>query len=92
MPIKIQNDLPARTVLERENVFIMDENLYVYTRTLQEVSLLVICNFTEKEIACEVPERFANGQILIGNYQRKSVERHITLQPYEALTVRTVQG
>ena len=69
-----------------------DENLYVYTRTLQEVSLLVICNFTEKEIACEVPERFANGQILIGNYQRKSVERHITLQPYEALTVRTVQG
>lgn len=25
-----------------------DENLYVYTRTLQEVSLLVICNFTEK--------------------------------------------
>ena len=26
MPIKIQNDLPARTVLERENVFIMDEN------------------------------------------------------------------
>lgn len=69
-----------------------DENLYVYTRTLQEVSLLVICNFAEKEIACEVPERFANGQILIGNYQRKSVERHITLQPYEALTVRTVQG
>ena len=52
----------------------------------------MICNFAEKEIACEVPERFANGQILIGNYQRKSVERHITLQPYEALTVRTVQG
>ncbi|MCI8454084.1 MAG: homoserine O-succinyltransferase [Lachnospiraceae bacterium] len=26
MPIKIQNDLPARTVLERENVFIMDES------------------------------------------------------------------
>ncbi len=25
MPIKIQNDLPARTILENENVFIMDE-------------------------------------------------------------------
>ena len=26
MPIKIQNDLPARTILENENVFIMDES------------------------------------------------------------------
>ena len=25
MPIKIQNDLPARAILESENVFIMDE-------------------------------------------------------------------
>ena len=25
MPIKIQNDLPARSILENENVFIMDE-------------------------------------------------------------------
>ena len=25
MPIKIQNDLPARAILENENVFIMDE-------------------------------------------------------------------
>ena len=25
MPIKIQNDLPARVILEEENVFIMDE-------------------------------------------------------------------
>ncbi len=26
MPIKIQNDLPARAILETENIFIMDEN------------------------------------------------------------------
>lgn len=26
MPIKVQKDLPARVILERENVFIMDEN------------------------------------------------------------------
>lgn len=25
MPIKIQNDLPARAVLESENIFMMDE-------------------------------------------------------------------
>ena len=26
MPIKIQNDLPAKEILERENIFVMDEN------------------------------------------------------------------
>ena len=26
MPIKVQSDLPAREILERENIFVMDEN------------------------------------------------------------------
>lgn len=26
MPIRIQNDLPARSILENENIFVMDEN------------------------------------------------------------------
>lgn len=26
MPIKVQNDIPARTILESENIFLMDEN------------------------------------------------------------------
>ena len=26
MPIKIQNDLPARLILEKENIFVVDEN------------------------------------------------------------------
>ena len=27
MPIKIQKDLPVREILEKENIFVMDENL-----------------------------------------------------------------
>ena len=27
MPIKVQGDLPAKEILERENIFVMDENL-----------------------------------------------------------------
>ena len=26
MPIKVQNDLPAKSILESENIFLMDEN------------------------------------------------------------------
>ena len=27
MPIKVQRDLPAKAILEEENIFIMDEDL-----------------------------------------------------------------
>ena len=26
MPIRIQSDLPAKEILEKENIFVMDEN------------------------------------------------------------------
>ncbi len=74
------------------------ESLYVYTRTLQEAdsqeekcqgcSLLVICNFTERETPYEIPEQFAAAEILIGNYQRREVPENIMVQPYEALVLK----
>ena len=30
MPIKVQSDLPAREILERENIFVMDEHRAVH--------------------------------------------------------------
>ena len=32
MPIKIQNDLPAREILETENIFAVDENKALSSR------------------------------------------------------------
>lgn len=44
MPIKIQNDLPAREILERENIFVMDENRAMHQdiRPLQVVILNIM--------------------------------------------------
>lgn len=39
MPIKVQNDLPARAVLESENIFVMDEN----RAETQDIRPLNIC-------------------------------------------------
>ena len=39
MPIKIQNDLPAREILERENIFAVDENRALH----QDIRSLEIC-------------------------------------------------
>ena len=60
-----------------------DENLYIYTRSLQNKKLLVICNFTDKDL--KVPDSVRemvekNQGILISNY-KEGAER---LRPYEA--------
>ncbi len=39
MPIKVQNDLPAREQLEYENIFVMDENRAIH----QEIRALQVC-------------------------------------------------
>ena len=39
MPIKVQNNLPAKEILENENIFVMDENRSIH----QDIRLLQIC-------------------------------------------------
>lgn len=63
-----------------------DPDIYAYVRTLGERKLLVVCSFCSRTVSCRVPEEFAEGKVLIGNYEesgRKSGE----LRPYEALVI-----
>ena len=39
MPIKVQNDLPVRDILEKENIFVVDENRAMH----QDIRSLQIC-------------------------------------------------
>ena len=60
------------------------EDLFIYTRTLDDKKLLVICNFTDKEVA--LPEAIAaqtaaNKGVLVSNYK----ENASMLKPYEAV-------
>lgn len=64
------------------------ETLYVYTRSLGEERLLVICNFSEQKTAYTVPEAFRGGSVLIGNYKREQVPEEVCLKAYEALVIR----
>ena len=61
-----------------------DEKLYVFTRTLGEEKLLVICNFSEETV--ELPEDLKamiveQKGILIRNYSEESEK----IRPYEAI-------
>jgi oligo-1,6-glucosidase len=57
--------------------------LFVYTRTLGDESLLVVCNFSESEQAYEIPEAYADAPILIANYPDKAPAG--TIRPWEAV-------
>ena len=57
-----------------------DENVFAYTRDLGNAHLLVVCNFTGKHLAYEVPAAFAGAKQLISNYAVSEPG----LRPYEA--------
>lgn len=66
-----------------------DAELYVYKRTLEEKTLIVICNFSEKERTCQIPKDIVlkNAKVLIANYKDVKVMREMQLRPYESLAV-----
>lgn len=65
----------AFTLLDPQN-----PDVFAYTRDTQQEHLLVVCNFTDKQLPFSLPDRFQNSQLLIGNYQNGES----TLMPYEA--------
>lgn len=65
------------------------EEIYAYMRTLGGQKLLVICNFTDKELVYEVPDELKSekNEVLISNYGRTVLEESVSLAPYESIAV-----
>jgi len=59
-----------------------DENIFAYTRTLDNKKLLVVCNFSKSEQKFDF-QGYENAKVLISNYNRDAGEDGI-LKPYEA--------
>jgi oligo-1,6-glucosidase len=68
------------------------EEIYAFTRTLQEDRLLVILNFSENRPLFELPPHisFSDKELLIGNYEVDPAQdiRRLTLRPFEARVYR----
>lgn len=88
--------------LRKENPVIVDggyelllddhEQIYAYTRTLQENQLLVICNFSAELPQFTLPEGLnrTRAELLISNYEADGKDdfRSFRLKPYEARVYR----
>jgi len=68
------------------------EEIYAFTRTLENERLLVVLNFSGNSPVFEMPEHitFSSTELLIGNYAVDLNEdlRQFTLRPYEARVYR----
>ena len=85
--IELRKQYPVIVYGKYELLFQDNEDLFVYTRSLQDIKLLVVCNFTEKNIAFDIPEPFSNAQCLISNMHNAYQDPAVQLQPYEAFVL-----
>ena len=63
------------------------KELYVYKRRLKDEELLVICNFSEKQVDYKVPDQFQQANCLIHN-KKEEWNKKDFLQPYEAIVLK----
>lgn len=69
------------TLLEKEHA-----TIYAYTRVLEDVKMLVLLNFSEKESSIQTPEIKNIDSLLINNYHNIVLkDQKITLAPYQAV-------
>ncbi|RFU68988.1 alpha-glucosidase [Peribacillus saganii] len=69
-----------------------DEEIYAFTRTLENEKLLVICNFSQETPEFTLPEtiQFSEKELLISNYDVNAQQsiQNLALKPYEARVYR----
>lgn len=63
------------------------EELFVYTRTLEQEKLLVVCSFCDHETHATIPAAFLGADCLISNRERTYTDAELTLAPYEAFVL-----
>jgi oligo-1,6-glucosidase len=88
--IKLRIDSDISDIIrdgEFESYYDNDKNLFVYTRTLANRKLFVICNFKNKAVKFKVPEEFKDksAKIIIHNYKDEITLSDMSLKPYEAV-------
>jgi oligo-1,6-glucosidase len=86
--IRLRREKPI--IVQGSYNLILDENqeIYAFTRTLEDEELLVILNFTRNKPVFALPDSvsFSDKELVISNYPVDPAEdvRLLTLRPYEA--------
>ena len=85
--IALRKENPVMVYGKYEALLEDSEELFVYTRTLGQEKLLVVCSFCSHETAFAIPDEFAGASCLISNTGNAYAGNEVTLQPYEAFVL-----
>ena len=75
-----------KEVISKGNIeFLLSErnDIFCYKRTLDEKSLLVVCNLTDKEIKADLSAELNNMRLVLSNYKDSDLAATKTLRPYQ---------
>lgn len=97
-PNSVLNHFRKMTKLRNENLvlvygdydLILDdhEQIYAFTRTLEDEQVLVLLNFSDRTAETLMPEDWVSEDILINNYESNPITIDgIKLKPYQAIVV-----
>jgi len=90
--IQLRRDNPVIVYGSYDLILDAHEEIYAFTRTLENERLLVILNFSKNSPVFELPENiaFSSAELLISNYAVDADEdiRQFNLRPYEARVYR----
>ncbi len=85
--IALRKQTPIMVYGKYEPLFEDSEEWFVYTRTLENEKLLVVCSFTDQETTFTIPEEFAGAELLIANMENEYGKGTVALRPYEAFVL-----
>ncbi len=85
--IALRKQTPVMVYGKYEPLFEESEDWFVYTRTLENEKLLVVCSFTDQETTFTIPEEFTGAGLLISNMENAYDKGTVTLRPYEAFVL-----
>ena len=85
--IALRKEYPVVVYGKYEALMEDSEELFVYTRTLEDEKLLVVCSFCDHETKFTMPAEFAGAACLIANVGNVYDKAGMTLNPYEAFVL-----
>lgn len=91
--IRLRHTYPVIVYGQYELILPEHEQIYAFTRTLENEQLLVILNFSRQTPTFRLPDDLSQAELLISNYPVESSGElsSFTLRPYEARVYRTEQ-
>jgi oligo-1,6-glucosidase len=83
--IQLRHEHPVVALGDFQMLLPEDPKVYAFTRSLDDVTLLVLGNFSGDELPVDLPDaaEWAREELLIGNYPPRDGESGITLRPWE---------